>query len=555
MGKASPFTWHKPLCADKSDQRFSAQMSIKVRVILLLGLLLLAFAATFFGVRWLEHRTEAKLLEADRINRTDSVRHWVEVDARELREIVVSSADAIVRGSLKPGDDAVRRDVERALVEHHLAGIWVIGADAVVSFQVGLLVAPPAEPADLVLMPRSVNERVFFAVHEGRLIEVCTVRLEVAGSPSQTVAVARIWDQAQLQKLSALMDAQIELLRPPDPAVVALPRGVLTILYPLADWRGTPVRFLRVDFPLTEMVAAEATQTRMFFLFGVLVLLAMAIALELWVLRPLRRIGESLATSNPDVVAPLSAERTELGRVAQLVQVSFQQKAALEQEVTVRRRTQAALEKSDGDLRRTMEDRARLGRDLHDGVIQSLYAAGMGLTGIRALLDPEQTEAAARLEQTRATLNETIHDVRNFIVGLEPEALRTQTFEQAVRALVEAMQVVKPVRSQVSIDNQLAARLTLAQRVHALQIAREAMSNAMRHGHAEHVSITLRAEGHFAAFEVIDDGSGFDVGASGPGRGLANFVERARELGAELTVTSAPGQGAAVKLIFAFLST
>jgi len=92
--------------------------------------------------------------------------------------------------------------------------------------------------------------------------------------------------------------------------------------------------------------------------------------------------------------------------------------------------------------------------------------------------------------------------------------------------------------------------LSLAQRVHALQIAREAVSNALRHGAANRIGVSLQTRHGLAEFEVTDDGRGFDAGASAPGMGLANFVARARELGAELAVTSEPGRGTRVQLIF-----
>ena len=106
-------------------------------------------------------------------------------------------------------------------------------------------------------------------------------------------------------------------------------------------------------------------------------------------------------------------------------------------------------------------------------------------------------------------------------------------------------------RTTLEINETIAGRLTLSQRVHALQIAREAVSNAVRHGEATHVQIHLRMAGEFAEFEVRDNGRGFEVSAPAPrGKGLQNFVDRARELGGELAIESKPGHGATVKLTF-----
>jgi signal transduction histidine kinase len=331
----------------------------------------------------------------------------------------------------------------------------------------------------------------------------------------------------------------------------------IELLRPLPDAHGHPVRVLRLVAPRAEAdsaIRSDRRQLQVFGAFGLLVLLAMARALHLWVVQPLDRISASLAAEQPAALGDLAKDKSELGRVAQLVAASFDHREALQREIAERRHAQDALEQSEAALRRNIEDRARLGRDLHDGVIQSLYAAGMGLAGVRAVLTPEQAEAASRLEQTRAALNETIHDVRNFIIGLEPEALKQQAFSRAVAVMLESMRNLREFRSSVDINEELASRLTLAQRVHALQITREAVSNALRHGEANQIQIALRSRGEFAEFEVTDDGRGFDAStAVSSGTGLANFAVRARELGGELEVQSEPGRGTRVKLVFSLL--
>jgi signal transduction histidine kinase len=300
--------------------------------------------------------------------------------------------------------------------------------------------------------------------------------------------------------------------------------------------------------------AADWRQVKIWVGFGALLVLGLALALDRWVLLPLQKVSHALATGNLAEAERLAAHPSEVNQLAVLVVDSFRQRQALEREIEERTRAQATLEKTEGILRQNIEDRARLGRNLHDGVIQSLYAAGMGLASIRPMLGAGQTEVSTRLEQTRATLNETIHDVRNFILGLEPEGLKQKTFAQAVTAMLESMRNLRPFTSTVEINEALAARLTLAQRVHALQITREAVSNALRHGEANHLEIVLRRQGESAVFQIGDDGRGFDpTTLASPGKGLANFTQRARELGAELTIDSQPAKGTCVKLVFSVL--
>jgi signal transduction histidine kinase len=214
------------------------------------------------------------------------------------------------------------------------------------------------------------------------------------------------------------------------------------------------------------------------------------------------------------------------------------------------RHIEEALVKNEAALHRALEDRTRLGRDLHDGIAQSLYAAGMDIAGLETLLRPDQPEARARLERARAVLNETMCDLRNLIDGLEPEALKRSGFSKAVAELTEFMQGVRPFRATLEIDEALAAKLSLPQRVHVLQIAREALSNALRHGQAGHVHVSLRPEGALAVLAIVDDGRGFNgASVASRGNGLKNFSARARDLGAEISVDSAPGQGTHVKLV------
>lgn len=319
------------------------------------------------------------------------------------------------------------------------------------------------------------------------------------------------------------------------------------------------LRVLHLEHEAPEIeraVQADGRQAQVFLAFGVMLIAAVALALQVWVLRPLGQIGRSLAGNDPQLARDVGREPNELGEVARLVVTAFTQKEALRHEVAERARAQSALERSEAALRDNLEVRARLGRDLHDGVIQSLYAAGMGLAGVRAALRPEQSEAMDRLDQTRAALNETIHDVRNYIVGLEPEALKLPSFSQAVAALLEAMRGIRAFQSTVEIDDALAAALSLSQRVHALQITREAVSNALRHGAATHLHVALRLRAGFAEVEVNDNGRGFDSSAPPPtGHGLSNFAQRARELGADLILHSAAGRGTTVKLVFSHPSS
>jgi signal transduction histidine kinase len=177
-------------------------------------------------------------------------------------------------------------------------------------------------------------------------------------------------------------------------------------------------------------------------------------------------------------------------------------------------------------------------------VIQSVYAAGMGLAAIRSLLPGDPVEADRRLEQVRQTLNETIRDLRNFITGLEPEALERLSLQGAVRASIDRLQTSSPLQVQLEIDETVAEGLAPAVRADLLQIMREALSNLWRHASATSVQVALALDEEHAQLLVADDGCGFETGAvAGKGRGLLNMAERARAARATCEVATAVGKG------------
>jgi PAS domain S-box-containing protein len=222
-------------------------------------------------------------------------------------------------------------------------------------------------------------------------------------------------------------------------------------------------------------------------------------------------------------------------------------------DITQRRLAEEALRESEQRLRHSLEERIRIGRDLHDGIIQSIYAVGLGLGECRRLVQGNPP-AEHRLDQNIAELNTVIRDVRNFIGGLEPEALKGREFDAALKSIVTGLGGGASTEFQFEIDPKAAGRLPARQAAQLLQIAREAMTNALRHGQAARVRVSLQQQGRMLNLEVRDDGTGFDPTAiSGTGLGLGNMKGRAEELGGQCEVDSHPHRGATVKISIPFL--
>lgn len=199
-----------------------------------------------------------------------------------------------------------------------------------------------------------------------------------------------------------------------------------------------------------------------------------------------------------------------------------------------------------------LEERTRIGMDLHDGVIQSIYAVGLTLESARLTLPPDADESMALLDAAVAGLNEAIRDIRNFILDLRPRRFPGDV-KQGLMQLVREFQA----NTMVPVDLQIAeeAREMPLPAARALFLTtQEALANVARHARANHVEVRLMYSDNVASLLVKDDGRGFDLKneALQVGHGLANMQARAEGLGGSFDLASAPGQGTSIKLVIPY---
>ena len=189
------------------------------------------------------------------------------------------------------------------------------------------------------------------------------------------------------------------------------------------------------------------------------------------------------------------------------------------------------------------DERARLARELHDGVSQALVAT-------KLLIESAQHDPAssARLQELALKrLNSTLAEVRHLSHALRPALLDTLGLPAALQHLAGEFDAAGGTHFQVDIEGE-EAELPDTVKTALFRIAQEALSNAARHAHAATVGLTLRFEpGGGLALEVADDGQGFDAEAAQAvadrGLGLRSMRERADALGALLSLATAPGRG------------
>jgi signal transduction histidine kinase len=189
-----------------------------------------------------------------------------------------------------------------------------------------------------------------------------------------------------------------------------------------------------------------------------------------------------------------------------------------------------------------IEERDRISRDLHDGIIQSLYGVSLALEDVTTLAP---ADAEAKVDEAIDAIHVAIRDIRHFIHGLSGETSDGRDLPSALLALANELRHNTLVDVDAAIDAEADPGLSSEAANQLLHLVREALSNASRHASAARIAIALRHSGDRAEIEVADDGVGFDPAhaRSTDHRGLVNMRARADAAGAQLLVESRPGGG------------
>ncbi len=191
-----------------------------------------------------------------------------------------------------------------------------------------------------------------------------------------------------------------------------------------------------------------------------------------------------------------------------------------------------------------VEERQRISQDLHDSVIQSLYATSLSLEDLPDLIAEDASEGAARADRAIDAIHSTIRDIRNFIMGLQPEVLAEAGLTVGLESLVAEFSANTLIDVELSVDPAI-GELRGDEASQLLAITREALSNIARHSGATRVTIELGRDEDAARLIVTDNGRGFDAALPRSARqhGLANLKSRADTIGGRLDIVSEPGAG------------
>ncbi len=195
-----------------------------------------------------------------------------------------------------------------------------------------------------------------------------------------------------------------------------------------------------------------------------------------------------------------------------------------------------------------LEERERIGMDLHDGIIQSIYGVGLALENARSLMRENPDDAEDRLKKAMDDLNHTIRDIRSYILDLRPRQLQGESLLEGLGRLISEF------RQNTKIDVSLAAPKDLLSdlpQVHAMSlfhICQEALANIAKHAKATKVTIDVWTTTDRILLEISDNGEGFDLDKANKtvGHGLANMLTRVQNVGGDVDITSALGEGTSI---------
>lgn len=191
-----------------------------------------------------------------------------------------------------------------------------------------------------------------------------------------------------------------------------------------------------------------------------------------------------------------------------------------------------------------VEDRERIARDLHDTVIQNLFAVGLSLQSIATRVG--DTTAAATLDGAVDRLDHVVETLRSYIFQLRSTP-RKRDLDHRLQELVSRMGAAYPV--EVSLDLEVSDLGDETMEDEVVKIVSEALSNALRHARASRITVGVSGDGEACRVVVSDDGAGFEVDRVRSGMGLANLAARASRRGGKANVSSALGEGTTVEVV------
>jgi len=195
-----------------------------------------------------------------------------------------------------------------------------------------------------------------------------------------------------------------------------------------------------------------------------------------------------------------------------------------------------------------LAERERIGMDLHDGIIQSIYGVGLTLENAFLSINEDPGNAKERVQRAIDDLNHVIRDLRSYILDLKPRQLGNDGLMNGLRRLVSEFRANTFAEVYLSGPEKELIHLPQGHALALFHICQEALANAAKHAKAKNLQITLWTTDERVLMEIHDDGRGFEMGKmnSAIGHGLANMQTRAHAVSGDVDISSVLGEGTTV---------
>ena len=195
-----------------------------------------------------------------------------------------------------------------------------------------------------------------------------------------------------------------------------------------------------------------------------------------------------------------------------------------------------------------LEERERIGMDLHDGIIQSIYAVGLALDYARLEVESNPRKALVKLEQAIDGLNSTVRDIRTYIMDLRPRQFRGENLMDSFQNLIDETRLNTHLDITLAGPKDGSLVLPTVISTALFHICQEALANIAKHAQAKQVKIGLWTAPGRVLMEISDDGTGFNMSGMNfaLGHGLSNMNTRARKLGGDIEINSELGKGTSI---------
>ena len=249
------------------------------------------------------------------------------------------------------------------------------------------------------------------------------------------------------------------------------------------------------------------------------------------------------------IVAKWELQRTHDQILSQIVQKDAECdriKQALQEEVNIRHRVEATLSEREQQILRAQASKETFCQDLHDGVLQLLYAVLLDFGRSSSLLKQDPSAARQSLDHAIGLLRSIMSEIRTYISTRDQQVQGEGDFHGMVAGMVKQLWVGEgaTLKCELSVDPEASQQLTQDQASHLTFIVKEALSNCLRHGKATTFGTALWVNGRSISLQVRDNGVGFSLeNMKATGHGLRNMARRAEKIGGKINIDSKPSHG------------